>query len=273
MRYIKLYDHFGYRSGDLTKKAEDLLKMYSNRGTGHFGTGYYFFGNENSAINYDDRNITKVEFDDYNMFKVKSKDSGLDLHEALKKFNNGTFTYNIVHDTIKKLKLYDISQKIYTEHTNYSIFKIKDAVGDIISILKDIDVDKILDILNTSTIDEYSDEFEDKELLQICLNEIVSQYNISKELLTTELKNKMLNNLKKVFIENGYDINSSKFDELWSIYLAVDKEKISLSQSDLVNRDSASTRIMKYLGFDGIDVVGIDGLDNSMYGSVIFDIK
>ena len=37
--------------------------------------------------------------------------------------------------------------------------------------------------------------------------------------------------------------------------------------------DSFGTRIMKSLGYEGIDVRGIEGLDNSTYGSVIYDIK
>lgn len=37
--------------------------------------------------------------------------------------------------------------------------------------------------------------------------------------------------------------------------------------------DSASTVLMKKLGYDGVDVTGIKGLDNTEYGSVIYDLK
>ena len=37
--------------------------------------------------------------------------------------------------------------------------------------------------------------------------------------------------------------------------------------------DSASTVFMKNLGFEGVDVTGIKGLDNTRYGSVIYDLK
>jgi len=37
--------------------------------------------------------------------------------------------------------------------------------------------------------------------------------------------------------------------------------------------DSASTIIMKELGFDGVDVRGMKGLDNTEYGSVIYDLR
>lgn len=38
-----------YRSGDVIKKSEIANNMTSNRNTGHFGTGFYFFGNKESA--------------------------------------------------------------------------------------------------------------------------------------------------------------------------------------------------------------------------------
>ncbi len=47
----------------------------------------------------------------------------------------------------------------------------------------------------------------------------------------------------------------------------------SKDASELKNQDSASTRIMKALGYDGIDVRGMDALDNMTYGSVIYDVK
>lgn len=37
--------------------------------------------------------------------------------------------------------------------------------------------------------------------------------------------------------------------------------------------DSASTVLMKELGFEGVDVTGIKGLDNTEYGSVIYDLR
>lgn len=37
--------------------------------------------------------------------------------------------------------------------------------------------------------------------------------------------------------------------------------------------DSASTRLMRKLGFDGVDVRGLSGFDNSFHGSVLFRSK
>ena len=39
------------------------------------------------------------------------------------------------------------------------------------------------------------------------------------------------------------------------------------------HEDSPSTRFMKAMGYEGIDVRGFKGLDNTTYGSVIYDLK
>ena len=47
----------------------------------------------------------------------------------------------------------------------------------------------------------------------------------------------------------------------------------SLSIEERRQLDTPSTRFMKSLGYEGIDVRGIEGLDNTQYGSVIYDVK
>ena len=45
------------------------------------------------------------------------------------------------------------------------------------------------------------------------------------------------------------------------------------TDADMETADSAATRFMKALGYEGIDVRGIKQLDNTTYGSVIYDLK
>lgn len=49
----------------------------------------------------------------------------------------------------------------------------------------------------------------------------------------------------------------------------------SLRISNAANRkkDSPATFFMKQLGYEGIDVRGISAMDNTTYGSVIYDLK
>ena len=62
--------------------------------------------------------------------------------------------------------------------------------------------------------------------------------------------------------------------ELYVNIKPVNKEKIYnyIINYEPVN-DSLSTIILKYFGFEGVYVKGVDGLDNETFGSVIYDIK
>lgn len=51
------------------------------------------------------------------------------------------------------------------------------------------------------------------------------------------------------------------------------RDEIKEFNGDKYTADSASTRFMKRLGYEGVDVRGIEGLDNTRYGSVIYDLK
>ena len=79
-----LRENLGYRSGDLNTKAERKSNFsMGNRHTGHFGTGYYFFGEKDRADKYDDRPTTTINLDKYRLAK-----GTLELHEMLKNVNN-----------------------------------------------------------------------------------------------------------------------------------------------------------------------------------------
>ena len=49
-------------------------------------------------------------------------------------------------------------------------------------------------------------------------------------------------------------------------------DSVNEKLKDKNNKDSASTLVMKELGFEGVDSRGTD-LDNGIYGSVIYDVK
>jgi 2'-5' RNA ligase len=53
------------------------------------------------------------------------------------------------------------------------------------------------------------------------------------------------------------------------IYDALRSARADLGAGNL-NSDSAATRVMKALGYDGIDVRALEGLDNTKYGSVVY---
>jgi hypothetical protein len=202
--YIKklLRENFGYRAGDLINKAE-RKSMFSNtkRSTGHFGTGFYFFGDENDAKEYGritgNRGVSVINLDGYNLAKGNHK-----LHDLLSDVNNissdGALEYSI------KSVLYYFG-KLKREVNKYGHIK---------------------------NINDYNKLSDENKLAYD--NEMDDNINVS--------------------IENRNMINDI------------------INKIHLNDADSPSTTLMRYIGFDGVDVRGTD-LDNAQYGSVIYNIK
>lgn len=192
-------ENVGYRQGDLVKKAENLWKMSStDRSTGHFGTGYYFFGKKEDAEGYEEnkRGVNKINLDNYNLAKGTKE-----LHNLLKRVN-------------------EISSK--TQETD-----IKNAVKGVM---------------------EYLGLFPEKP--KMSENPTDAEFDALRE----------------------YD---KKNDQLVApIAAAIQKQIPNKDNVNTLgeNADSLSTVLMKSLGYEGIDSRGTE-LDNSRYGSVIYDIK
>ena len=96
-RFKKQKDNTGYRSGDLIKKAETKDKFEgSDRSTGHFGTGFYFFGTKNQADQHGERATSTIDLDGYNLAK-----GTIELHDLLKDINNNSIGKNKNIDKLK----------------------------------------------------------------------------------------------------------------------------------------------------------------------------
>ncbi len=83
--------NLGYHAGDLGK-AEHLNIQGRYRGTGHFGTGTYFVGEEEKVTkdsHYGKRPQHAVDFTDYNLFKVRNDEQGYRLHDFLRIIDGG----------------------------------------------------------------------------------------------------------------------------------------------------------------------------------------
>ena len=176
----------GIHYGDLGKARDTSYFAInsSNRSTGHYGTGTYFFSKEydekvKSSKNFSrsDRPRKEIDFNDYNLYKVKYDDEAERLHEGLKAIN----------------------------YEEYDSFRTRIMIDD----FKRAGISK-------TTIDEAIDK---------------------------------LKNTKKEYVSKGYDDDYKG------------------------GHDSLSSIFMKALGYNGIDVRGIDGYDNTAYGSVIYDLE
>ena len=199
-----LKENFGYRAGDIITKAEPKsMFTFGDRHTGHFGTGFYFFGDKETANDYTkstgDRGVTTINLDGYNLAK-----GTLELHELLKNVNNDS--------------IIDKSNLVNSVRWVLSYF------GKLETLKRTIEPPR---------------NHKDFELLTPEQRTIIDK----EDMLGFEISRRN----KEIIGNIINDINNS-------------------------NSDSASTIVMKSIGFDGVDSRGTE-LDNATYGSVIYDIK
>lgn len=334
---------YGWRIGDLKHKPERLHNFRGGRGTGHFGTGFYFTGfKPNEETDKHKRGIFKIDFNDYNLLKVPSNNSGLELHKCLKetarldlKTFNGlynklklqyTLGIKIVHSWINHS--YDSIEFINNKAEKWLKEKIEFIKKDIINnaqIKKDIysffeDSDDIQDYTDFDiehTIDAFF-IFHSRELIEKILLSYLKAYNenldndiksISKEHfeesktaqdiiynkiyeIIDELKSMEVNK-SEIFHKFAEDILTplaSVLSKIESINDNIEKRNekdiLNIFMSNILkisrrvptieahhNKTTIGTELIKSLGYEGIDVRGLNALDNYTYGSVIYDIK
>lgn len=255
----------GYHAGNLGK-AEHLSNMTGGRGTGHFGTGTYFVGSKNiidKSDTYASRPINEIDFDGYNLYKPKTKNEGVQLHEALKFINN-----KLQYDASNITSNDDIS--------NYS-----DSVNDALSDWEE----------TISESDPYGDKAKLNQLTSL-LSRFYNEQSIEHELSRFDKPWQAYESLVKGIERKVSDTqyNREYFEEHiknLSKLLGVDSLKIKSILDSAIKKyspiikdgvlgnkiDSISTLLMKELGYEGVDVRGLDGLDNFEFGSVIYDLK
>lgn len=242
----------GYHAGDLGK-SESLASQSGGRSTGHFGTGTYFVGNKEKLKNYNKRDgeeapIETVDFDEYNLYKPKDTKAAHKLHDFLKGVNEyynsygfGTLDEDGVQEIMSRADdlLYDLQENDAAD-TEARMF-LESVTGE------DFSEDSKEDLENAlyNLTDDRSREIAKLEKVA-AFNEDIPKMS------------KALGIGKKELIEKIADIKSELKD-------------VRDFRSRSVH-DSASTMLMKSLGYEGVDVRHT-GLDNTAYGSVIYDLK
>lgn len=304
--------NLGYHAGDLGKAESYGQFAYGKRDTGHFGTGTYFVGDPKQIEGYNSRNgipapIEQVDFSKYNLFTPKDTEEAYDLHSALKMINDD-LKYMHQYDDIdlgsliqsyedgNKAYVLDFLNKYLTEqardHYEAEALAHKDY-------LENLDESKIREEVTKDYSKITSDLLDFGELPDDWLIEEDLIEDAVKERL--EDRNKALQNFDldtEMAKRVAYDIEHDKFDDvsemqelkgvlvdkLSKIITGKTKEEISdaleetfktisgYSEGEFYKVDNASTTFMKQLGYEGIDVRHTD-LDNTGYGSVIYDLK
>ena len=259
--------------GDLDYgKKTDTRRMMGGRGTGHFGTGFYFVGAEGpyglEGSRYFDyapnRPIYEIDLDAYNLFKPKDNGTAYKIHDNMK----------VINDCYREGRL-DSTPKGETK--------------DLLGLLRIIDEEAYEQSYER---DDLSDEEAEKEFQRLYRE---MAYNFVKE-----------NDLDPyIYYETEHFINGSKAGKIeqelqqaierkqdtledlnravnnLSKLLNVDKNKlVDIIKNAKDGEDTISTQIFKALGYEGVDNThlnkdadGFSGLDNFSYGTVIYDLK
>ena len=273
----------GYHAGDLGK-SESLGQQSGGRDTGHFGTGTYFVGDEAqiSDSTYGKRPHYTVDFDKYTLYNPKTSENAGKLHEFLKGVN---YYYdrdpNLVStdDEIDGIKE-AVDELTYDELTNESFEEVINLVSKVAGKYKTNDAlwGFLGDVSqggdgtfyqgdHAMTMQEVVDAITDKDAAAYKLQQLLDDSYV----------------LRPIWRYQEWNESVAEASEMLEISEAEAREIISAIKSEIASAgydyksaytaDSASTRFMKALGYEGIDVRGIKGYDNTAYGSVIYDLQ
>lgn len=276
--------HYGAEKLDPNFKSETLFSKSGSRNTGAYGTGTYFFGDGRFKSSYmTDKGKTehKVDFSDYNLFRPKNYSDGKRLHDIFLDLDNSYERYesSSLKDYLSRISevknhIYDYIESsdgpdtISPEDVEYEYFRqrLQDAgipeseVDRLFYDNSDEDGNvKLGEIVYD--LEHYYEEYEDR-----------SSWSVPRSIRTTEkYTNVIENELRDLSRILGVGQNELKNIIENSSRKAVFDEEMDPYGEE--NNDSVPTRIMKALGYEGIDVRNIEGLDNEGIGSVIYDLK
>lgn len=273
---------------DYAKKTDTRGIQMQGRGTGHFGTGFYFVGadgpygiNGSKFFDYEPtRPIYEIDLDAYKLYKPRDNETAYALHDAFKYINNyyvddiDKYLLNRFNTAELKNKLYDIGWHLQ-----------EDFDDD----LSDLDIDLNYDDLSDAEADKkYEDNYKKVAKKFIQDNELERFLNTNSNDLDYWLESS-----KPGKIEDAIETAIDNKDELiYYVEKGINKASdiLRVSKNDILDivrkayknksQDTLSTQIMKSLGYEGIDVThlnhddqGLSGLDNFGYGTVIYDLK
>lgn len=254
--------HYGAENFDFNRKSETLWQR-GGRSTGAFGTGTYFFGNQQED-RYGGKTEHKVDFSDYNLFKPASADDALALHSYLKGLDDNYYgnIENALTFREERLKRFDDLLEFVRSIPRYEA-----TVEDTERIRNEINRldprgemwEKLEDYIDEDTGAIWDTEYFAQDLRR--LHE--DGYGNDDRGWRIERNAQHVADVLGITLEDLLSLSEK----------AMREAKADITADSMSQTDSVGTRVMKALGYEGIDVRGIDGLDNSTYGSVIYDLQ
>ena len=281
----------GYHAGNLGKADSYGSIMGSSRSTGHFGTGTYFVGNEQEISSadstYGKRPHEQVDFSNYHLYKPYNYKEAQKAFQFLKGVNY------YIEDL-------EEARRDYLEIL-YERPKLIDACFFVrFPVEYDFVMDEILEADRTGT-PEYKNAL---RFIQDYIQRTGIRKNVSEMIQQTREADNSCS-LTDEQIAAAFVLSYSKehdprveFEAQRDWYdsfryasrpLGVDPETLDRAldqtreyvrqqggrqiQMSHYRQDSPSTFFMKLLGYEGVDVRHIPEMDNTEFGSVIYDLK
>ena len=287
-------NNYGYHAGDLGK-SEYYGVQSSGRGTGHFGTGTYFVGNPEKIRGYNDYQYGKgeaphhiVDFSSYKLYKPSTNKKGYALHDALKVLDGSYTRWKDKVDDIETVNKYSSKDKYrYDTFTAQQLEELVGALNRLDTEDDPINYEYVSNFLVPNNFDKYCDE------LLLADLEIDDAYDEQSNLME-QLYDKVQEWSSSRVMDNIRDIRNieSKLYQALEGRVPMSKIKQGLEAVENADKqyranrdrkvDSLATVFMKSLGYEGIDTrhlntsdheEGLAGLDNTAYGSVIYDVR
>jgi len=117
---------YGYHYGDLGKGRDTYFWDIdsSNRSTGHYGTGTYFFSEEakDKDLFKSDRPLHKVNFNEYNLFKPRNETDAFILHSGLRAVN---YIRDFDNQTFEHMKIMLMANGVKNDDIGRALSKVK----------------------------------------------------------------------------------------------------------------------------------------------------
>lgn len=228
---------------DYGKKADQRAIM-SGRGTGHFGTGFYFVNKDTFGdMHYDynsSRPVFELDTSAYRLYKPQTNSSAYYLHDTLKMLNS--------------LKVQDLRK-----------FDENRLRGELDDLEYEYDEKGIIQFIK---------KYEPDYLSNYALKQDIEQERWS---AVEDYAKELIDDL--VSGSDKYERTIERLSNIFGTKAEIIKGKIRQAVTAEGN-DQPATEFMKSFGYEGIDVSeftkdseGLQGIDNFAYGSVIYDLK
>ena len=251
---LKLGETDAKSYGDLGKGRDTTFaRATGSRSTGHFGTGAYFVTEDyqpGKLSSYNDRPISRANLSDYNLYKPLTDRDGYDLHDGLRAINSRKlFNKKQVQELQESFNTY--KRQLSDESVNKLIDVLEKQGYDVENIKEDFQTGWTTRAEN-NLVDMAEGIIDDYDRLYREYNTMIEQIKRTNPKITDET------------IEKAFEATNKQFEE----YMKKGYEEDLAS-----NVDSLSTIFMKNLGYEGVDVRHLEGLNNTTYGTVVYDLK